>query len=273
MGDGRSVKRDTRNRKRKGLENQLQPAKRTQRKKDDRLVDELLEVTTQSQVLDMVRNGRSLVASAQLLSISPTEVRKAVSTALAAHQESVSDHAEYVYNVNYLRLESLYSNAMNAAFDESSYSDKKKEDDVLGDRERQWAQFALNVLKEQNKMAETQLRYLGPSSSKDKDKGKGKTEIYAPTIVAGGDLFRLAQGHLSDSFMEAHGHRLGPKDEGDLNAEDVLLMELNPPESSTVDPVPAAPSEDVLSDKVRDIEKNFERLEEKLIGTVNDDQQ
>lgn len=240
------------------------------------LVDELLEVTIQSQVLDLVRNGRSLLTIAELLQISSTEVRKVISEALAAHQESVSDHAEYVYNINYLRLEGLFSKAMEAAFADSSYSDKGKEDDKPGDRERQWAQFGLNVLKEQNKMAETQLKYLSPAG-KDKDKGRGgKTEIYAPTIVAGDNLFQKAQGHLSNSFMEAHGHRLGPKDDGDLDVEDVLLMELNPPQhieaTSLVSAAEVKP-EEVLSDKVRGIEKNFEKLQEKLTRTADDDQQ
>ena len=271
MGDRKRLSADTRNRKRKGLENQLQPAQRTQRKKDDALVDELLEVTTQSQVLDMVRNGRSLLAIAQRLSISPTEVRKSISAALASHQEAVSEHAEYVYNVNYLRLEGLFSKAMEAAFGFPTYAEKDKKEDPPGDRERQWSQFALNVLKEQNKMAEAQLKYLSPAG-KDKDKRGGKTEIYAPTIVAGDSLFKTAQSQLSDSFMEAHGHRLGPQDDGDLNVEEVLLMDLHPPEHITVEAIPvvsdAPVSENVLSDKVRDIEENFERLQGKL-----DDQQ
>ena len=269
---------DTRNRKRKGLENQLQPAQRTQRKKDDVLVDELLEVTTQSQVLDMVRNGRSLLTIAQRLSISPTAVRKAISAALASHQEAVSEHAEYVYNVNYLRLEGLFSKAMEAAFGFPGYSDKGKKNEVPpGDRERQWSQFALNVLKEQNKMAEIQLKYLSPAG-KDRDKGRGgKTEIYAPTIVAGDSMFKTAQSQLSDSFMEAHGHRLGPQDDGDINVEEILLMDLQPPEHITVEAIPVVPdapvSGEVLSDKVRDIEENFECLQEKISGTINDDQQ
>jgi len=269
---------DTRNRKRKGLENQLQPAQRTQRKKDDVLIDELAEITVQSQVLDMLRNGRSIMSIGQRLSISPTEVRKAISSALAAHQESVSEHAEYVYNVNYLRLEGLFSQAMEAAFGFPTYADKGDKDVAIppSDRERQWSQFALNVLKEQNKMAETQLKYLSPVG-KHKDKGRGaKTEIYAPTIIAGDSLFQTAQSNLSDSFMDAHGHRLGPQDDGDLNVEEVLLMELHPPDhiSPSTSPVESqvVPSvEAVLSDNVRGIEENLGRLQEHITETINDD--
>lgn len=229
----------------------------TQRKKDEKLITAFTSMEKEIIILDMIRDGGTIHEAARVMGMSTTDVRKLLSSVIAEHQQSLADHAEYVYEVNNIRLENLYRKSMTAAFR------GRDAEGLMLDSDRQWAQLALNIIKEQNRMAETRYKtMLGHSTDEDKSKAGNTVNVFAPTLVAGDDMFQVAQNSMSDDFMERHKHRLGPQDEEDLHPDDLLVMNLTTPGE---DP-PPPPGDANLTEGVVSLEEKLNILEEKLKG-------
>lgn len=180
--------------------------------------------------------------------MSPKEVRKILSAAISTYNAGADEHAEYVYLVNYLRLENMLEQSMDAAFGS----------DLRSETERRWGQLALNIIKEQNAMAANQLKWAAPDTE---EKNSSVTNIYAPTIVAGDDMFYTAQKSLNErgkDFFSEHAGKLPGALEGEVVS---IALE---------DPRQAQPAKSRQLPGMEAIEKKLKKLEEELHGTGND---
>ncbi len=230
------------------------PTTRTQKKKDEVLIADIIKTTQDVVILDMICSGRSIHDTADELEITPTQVRGLLSEMLETYHDAVADHVEMVYYVNHLRLEHLYARAMDAAF---STINKQG---ILLEGNRQWAQLALNIIKEQNRMAEVHGTKDRSLKKEDSLLDRANIHIHQPTIIAKDDMYALAQKQLGDSFMERHGHRIGDKQVDELTSEDLITMQLeNPDQDSSFPDV-----SELLVDKVASISDKIQDLEEKL---------
>lgn len=248
------------------LKNAARSGNRTQTKADKKLESALQAVNEKATVLDMICNGRTIQDTAIRLDIKPTKVRSLISELLESRQELIADHAEYVYNVNFLRLEHLFGKAMTAAFEQYD------KDEVLRPPNSHWANLALSFIKEQNRMAEFQSRARSPLD-KD-DPSKANVHIYAQTIVAGDDMFKVAHENLKDVFMDKHGHRLTAPGEEGVSPDELLLMQLDNPVdkdkggdivAGTAHPVAGDNSnDDIITKNVSKLEDRFSKLEQKI---------
>ncbi len=233
---------------------------RTQAKADKKLTEALQVVDQKTEVLSMICNGRTIQETAAYLEVSTTKIRSLISELLASRHEAIADHAEYVYDVNYMRLEHLFGKAMVAAFD------RKAKDGTLLPPSVSWANLALSFIKEQNRMSELQSRnHVKPPD--ENDPAKPNVHIYARTIVAGDEMFKVAQESMEDVFMDKHKHRLTATGEDEVGPEELLLMQLDNPVGKSEEVVvgTAYPVTDgVVTDKVASLTNNFSKLEQKI---------
>ena len=236
---------------------------RSQKKADDNLTEAAIAIVQEDTIMNMIHNGKTIQDTAYKMGVSTGHVRKLLSNILAVHQESMAEHAEYVYNINYLRLERLYNAAVEPVLDAMG------KQMIILDNDRKCLQLALNMIKEQNRMSEFQLRYCSPQGIDDKnDPTKPTINVLSQTIIAGDEMFKQAQASMSNDFMDKHKHHLGAPGAGDVTPDEMLVMELSSPQEIYSDSPPSVDNDEVLIDPVLELEEEYNDWIDKLGDTV-----
>jgi hypothetical protein len=220
--------------------------------KDRALLKDTQDAMIDEHILTAITNGKSILEIAQNLDWSTTNVRGRISQLVEAYRDTSADHAEFIYNVNHMRLEKMFSESMEAAFS-GNFRDKES---------RGWAQLALNIIKEQNRMSETQLKHL---NSNDDDDGSGKNVTNNLTIVSGDEMFKMAQEAMSQQNKLEYGGNIPQIGAPDGTSQEEMLSALIAPFN------PDHVQDEMSLPVVTDIEKKIEKLEKELNVNVDAD--
>lgn len=178
-------------------------ATKKQREVDSALTRKVAKFALRDAILRRARAGVKIGQIAVELDVSKRQIREILNKALTYYTSQYGEHADRLKALNLHRLEALYAVAEESAI-------RGTDEDGQPKPNRLWMQTAVNIIKAELDLVDNENLRVS-RAERDAPEDKSKVIVFQPTIVAGGDLYKLA--HQNIDFQD-DGHDTPWEDRG-----------------------------------------------------------